>query len=110
MTGQVENFRCNWNDNLVFTDSAGVISLEKAQQHFRDKLGLKLLFQLSYADRDSKPYLVYTNVYNNSFIDAKTGEVVRSENNWGKISLSRSSRKNSGKLNAQTGPNGLLSL
>lgn len=48
-----------------------------------DKLGLKLLFQLSYADQDSKPYLVYTNVYNNSFIDAKTGEVVRSDNNWG---------------------------
>ena len=30
MTGQVENFRSNWYDDLIFPDSAGAITLENA--------------------------------------------------------------------------------
>ena len=79
-TGQVESFRSNWYDDLVFPDPAGTISLENAQQQFKEKLGLKLLFQLGYSDQDPEPYLVYANVYNNSFIDAKSGQIVRNGN------------------------------
>lgn len=82
-TGEVESFRTNWYDDLVFPDPSGAISLENAQQQFKDKLGLKLLYQLSFFDQDPKPYLVYANVYSNCFIDAKTGEIVRNNNSWG---------------------------
>lgn len=95
-SGQVESFRSNWYDDLVFPDSTGIISLENAQQQFKDKLGLKLLYQLSFSDRASKPYLVYTNVYNNCFIDAKSGEIVRTDNNWGYYEESSKSMRGQG--------------
>lgn len=101
-TGQVENFHANWYDDVVFPDTSGVIALEKAQQQFENKLGLKLQYRLSFSDQAAKPYLVYQNVYSNSFIDAKTGEVIRNDYNWGYYAEeSKSMRAKGGDGNAQ---------
>ena len=77
-TGEVQNYNCNWIDNLVFPSTVGVLSKEDAQKTYIDKLGLKLLYKMSYSPDSQKPYLAYTNVYQNGSIDAETGDVVYS--------------------------------
>ena len=83
MTGEVQSYNCNWYENSVFPETEGVIPLENAHQQFTDKLGLQLVFKLNFDEKEQKPYLVYTNVYNNRFIDAKTGEIVSGEGYYG---------------------------
>lgn len=74
-SGTVTSFYCNWTDGIAFPDLNGVISMDKAQQIFTDKLGLKLLYKLSYYTDEAEPYLAYSLVESNKGIDAKTGEV-----------------------------------
>lgn len=83
MTGEIENYNYNWYEKSVFPQPNGIISLEDAQKQFTEKLGLKLVFKLNFGEKESVPYLVYTNVYNNRFLDAKTGEVISSEAYYG---------------------------
>lgn len=85
MTGEVQNFNYNWLDDLTFPDVAGAIGLEEAQKQYTDKLGLKLLYKMGFDPygNGQPPYLVYTSVYNNRFIDAGTGDVVTSDNYYG---------------------------
>ncbi|PKM45978.1 MAG: hypothetical protein CVV03_06120 [Firmicutes bacterium HGW-Firmicutes-8] len=83
MTGEVQSYYCNWYEDSVFPESKGVMSLEEAQKQFTDKLGLKLVFKLGYEVKETTPYLVYTNVYSNRFLDAKTGEVMSGDGYFG---------------------------
>lgn len=83
MAGDVQNYYCNWNESFTFPDPNGAISLEDAKKVFAEKLGLKLVYKTGYDQNNQKPYLAYTNVYANSFIDAKTGDVIRAENYFG---------------------------
>lgn len=78
-TGKVQSFYTNWGDGLSFPDTNGVITVEKAQQAFTDKLGLKLVYRISYDSEEPKPYLAYNYIYNNKTIDAKTGDVLISD-------------------------------
>ena len=82
-TGKVESFYCEWADDYVFPDASGIIALSKAQQIYKDKLGLKLLYKISHDDSGSKPYLSYGPVYSNRSIDAKTGEVIDTSSYYG---------------------------
>lgn len=75
-TGNVQSYSCSFDEGLVFPEANGIITLEKAQEYFINKLGLKLVYKMSYGNDERVPYLVYTNVYDNSSIDAKTGEIV----------------------------------
>lgn len=81
-TGEVTHYYCNWTNDLDFPDKADIIALEQAQETFKEELGFKLTYKLKYdyTDNSSTPYLVYTNVYNNKSIDAKTGEVIDVQN------------------------------
>lgn len=83
MTGDVQNYYCNWNENYVFPDLSGSIDIEKAKQAFAEKLGLKLVYKLNYDEKAQTPYLTYSTVYDNYFIDAKTGEVISANNFYG---------------------------
>lgn len=76
-TGNISDFNCNWDDDLSFPDTKNVISQDKAEDHYSKKLGLKLVYKLNVDRENSKPYLVYTNVYEGKYIDAKTGEIVK---------------------------------
>lgn len=84
MTGEVESFNYNWYDDVTFPDTGGEIGMAAAQQSYVDKLGLKLVYKMNFFEqKDQKPYLVYTNVYNNRYLDAKTGDIIQSENYYG---------------------------
>lgn len=83
MTGDVQSFGYNWYDDVNFPDAGGAMGLAEAQAAYADKLGLKLLYKLNYDQNEQMPYLVYTSVYNNRFIDAETGEIVTSDNFYG---------------------------
>lgn len=83
MTGEVQSFNYNWREDVTFPDAAGAMGLAEAQQNYAGKLGLKLLYKLSYDQNEQQPYLVYTSVYSNRFIDAKTGDVVTGGDYYG---------------------------
>lgn len=80
MTGEIQNYYCNWHDDLAFPDAGDVIPLQKAQEEFANRLGLKLVYKLTFGPGERKPYLVYTTVYNDRFIDAKTGGLIMGNN------------------------------
>ncbi|HEX3031142.1 MAG TPA: S-layer homology domain-containing protein, partial [Bacillota bacterium] len=50
-TGKVNSYQLNWDDNSVFPDPGKAISTEEAQQVFRSKQGVKLIY-----NRRSSPY------------------------------------------------------
>lgn len=83
-TGEVRNYHRNWNFDLSFPAKEGVISMEKAQQAFKDKLGLELQYQYTYEDEQIKIFPAYVQKYRyNIFIDALTGEKTELSRNYG---------------------------
>jgi hypothetical protein len=77
-TGEVQSYYYNWSGDASFPQPEGVISLEEAQQAYREKLGLKLTYEYSYRDEESRVYAVYVPVYGSNYaIDAFTGESIR---------------------------------
>jgi len=72
-TGEVESFNMDWDFNLEFPKPDDVMNLSKAQLVYWSRLGPKLIYKYNY---NEKPYLVFTNVYPNNYIDAITGEVI----------------------------------
>lgn len=79
-TGEINNYWCDWTDELEFPDTQNTMDIEKAQQVFEEKLGLKLVYQLKYENNVSTPYLAYVSVHSGKSIDAKTGEIVEAQN------------------------------
>lgn len=80
MSGEVRNFNYSWYEDVIFPDSTGVLTQEAAQTQYTDKLGLKLVYKLSFDQSNQVPYLAYLNVFNNRYLDAKTGEIVSFDN------------------------------
>lgn len=74
-TGEVRNYYANWDMDLKFADSKGIISLEKAQELYKEKIGLDLIYKTSYRDRNPKIFLAYSPLNTNLGINAKDGEV-----------------------------------
>ncbi len=62
--------------NLVFPDVKDTISLEKAQELYKEKIGLKLLYKSNYDGDKQKIYLTYSMLNMDLGINAKDGEVV----------------------------------
>jgi len=84
-TGEVRNYYYQWDDTLVFPGVDKAITLEQAQNAYKEKLGLRLAYSYI-ADGDSlKVYPAYTPKYNNnSFaIDALTGERIKVSGYYG---------------------------
>ncbi|MCX7745692.1 MAG: S-layer homology domain-containing protein [Clostridia bacterium] len=76
-TGDIQNYNYNWTENAVFPSVDKAISIEKAQEAFKQKLGLKLVYNYYMEDEKMKVVPVYTSVYSNqSCIDALTGEKI----------------------------------
>jgi hypothetical protein len=80
-TGEVRNYHVNWELDLVFPDSKDIISLEKAQELYKEKIGLSLLYKSNYIYRLDYPgktpeiYLAYGPLDTDLGINAKDGEV-----------------------------------
>ena len=75
-TGEVINYYSNWDMDLVFPDAKDIISSEKAQELYKEKIGLSLLYKSNYTREKPKVYLAYGPLNTNLGINAKDGEVV----------------------------------
>lgn len=82
-TGEVQNYYCNWTDDLVFPAADKAISLENAQNAYKQKLGLMLAYNSAYDNQNPKTYAAYVPKYTNNFIDALTGEKIELEGYYG---------------------------
>lgn len=78
MSGDVQSFYCNWYADVEFPEINGIIDTEKAQQTYKEKMGLRLYYKFSYSDDGVKPYLVYAAQNSNGYIDARTGDIFQS--------------------------------
>lgn len=82
-TGEVIGYYVNWEKDLKFTSADGIISLDKANSLYKEKIGLELIYKAKYDSDTMEYYLVYSPLNTNLSIDAKTGEVVSYYNNYG---------------------------
>ena len=74
-TGEIREYYTNWDMDIVFPDEKDIISLDKAEELYKEKIGLDLIYKTSYIDRKPNTYLVY-GPFVNLGINAKNGEVV----------------------------------
>ncbi|WFD09492.1 YcdB/YcdC domain-containing protein [Tepidibacter hydrothermalis] len=80
-TKEVTDYNLNYDYNVKFKGTDKIIGLDKAKQKYIEELGLKLVYRKGY-DKDSKPYLVYTNKYGSTYgIDALTGKKEKIDSN-----------------------------
>lgn len=72
--GQITSYWYNWDDKVIFDKVSTLISKEKADQLFREKMELALQYQIPYNTQGKRaPIISY---FMNSFaLDAATGEV-----------------------------------
>jgi hypothetical protein len=82
-TGIVENYYTNWTDDLTFPDADKALSLEQAQKAFKEKLGLRLVYNQAYDGEKRKIFLSYAPKYSNSYVDALSGEKVDMRDHYG---------------------------
>lgn len=75
-TGEIVDYYCNWIDGVVFPSASKAISIEKAQEAYKEKLGLKLIYQSATVKNETKVFPIYVPKYSSySYaIDAVTGE------------------------------------
>ena len=77
-TGEVINYYVNWDMDLKFADTKGVMSIDEANRLYREKLGLDLIYKPKYQGDSIEYYLVYGPLNSNLNLDAKSGEIVTS--------------------------------
>ncbi len=82
-TGETTNYYVNWDRNIDFPKTNNVIKFDLAQEAFKEKIGLKLIYKSKMKYRpidigleDSDYYIAYSPLYYNQGIDALTGEKV----------------------------------
>lgn len=84
ITGEVMNYYSNWERELTFPRTTGIISLEEAKIAFKEKIGLELIYKgsnfyprpLDVDGEEIQYYLAYVIRSPYYGIDAKTGEAV----------------------------------
>ena len=82
-TGEVQNYYLNWTENLAIPSATGKISLREAQKAYKEKLGLKLIYNHTYQDDNIKVYPVYVPAAGGEYvIDAFSGEKVSISNDY----------------------------
>lgn len=77
-TGEVESYYYNWSEDVSFPEPEKIISLEDAKKAYKEKLGLKLIYEYNYDGDESRVYAVYVPVYGSNYgVDALSGERIR---------------------------------
>ena len=81
VTGRVEYYRFNWDDDVTFDENKDVISKENAKKILKDNTDMKLVYSDIDTDDDNKPDSIkaYYHPYNeNEFlVDAKNGVMLK---------------------------------
>ena len=73
----LQSFNLTWNENLTFDDEKSAISLETAQESYKEKLGMYLHYVSDYENGEQIVVPVYSlNKTGNVYIHALTGETV----------------------------------
>jgi len=76
-TGQIKSYYRNWDKKIDFPSSDGIIGIDDAQEAYKDKIGLELIYKYKIVDEKVIPYLVYVPREGGSvWIDAFTGEKI----------------------------------
>ena len=80
-TLDISEYELSWDNNAKFPDKNNAISKDKAQDIYKNKLGLELSCQLiNKNEGELVPMLVYSFKDKNGVIDALTGEVLENNN------------------------------
>jgi len=77
MTGQIKSYNSNWDNSLAFPDIEGIIDLEEAEEIYKEQIGLQLIYKFAYENNETIPYLVYSRLTTNDYMDALIGEVIQ---------------------------------
>ncbi len=76
-TGAIKSYYRDWNGKIDFPSTEGIIDLDDAQEAYRDKIGMELIYKYKIQDDELIPYLVYVPKESGSvWIDALTGEKI----------------------------------
>ncbi len=83
-TGALQDYSRQWSDGLAFPAATGVLSASEAQKAYMKNIGLRLIYKYNYTQEAISTFAVYTPVYDNGnyAINAKTGERLRTGNNY----------------------------
>lgn len=80
-TLDISEYELSWGNNAKFPEKSNAISKDKAQDIYKNKLGLELSCQLiNKNEGEPVPILVYSFKDKNGVIDALTGEVLKNDN------------------------------
>lgn len=74
-TGEIINYYTNWNLNIEFPEPNNIIDKNQAKKLYAEKIGLDLIYKLTYKEGKSQYYLAYSPMDTNLGIDAKNGDV-----------------------------------
>ncbi len=78
-TGEIKSYNRNWNSEIDFPSTEGIIGIDKAKEAYKDKIGLELIYKYKILDDKLIPYLVYVPREGASvWIDAFSGEKISS--------------------------------
>ncbi|TJX14025.1 hypothetical protein E9840_07050 [Tissierella creatinini] len=79
-TGEINNYYANWDRDIEFPSTSGIISMEAGKGAYRDKIGLELIYKSSFrtfkditTGKDTKYFLAYGPLDGIKVIDAFTG-------------------------------------
>lgn len=109
-SGEVKGYNYNWTEDLVFPSTDKIISLEKAQEIYKEKLGLELVYNYTFEDEKIKLFAVYAaKDNNNSYIDAITGEKITLNPMYG-IMYDQDAMKEKMAMSTTSGRGGVSSL
>lgn len=73
-TGEVSQYRVEWDYTLAFKPLENGIGDEAATDSYQEKLGLRLQYMTRQKDGKTEAYLAYVPKYQNTYLDAETGE------------------------------------
>lgn len=83
VTGRIEYYRFNWDDEIKFDENKDIISKENAKKILKDNTNMKLVYSDIDANADNKPKSIeaYYKPYNeNGFlVDAKSGVMLKED-------------------------------
>jgi len=74
---EIISFNITYTENVVFPDGGEVISKEDAQNKFAEKIGMTLLYEMSYSSDEPLPFVAYKLDTYNTYIDAVSGEAIK---------------------------------
>ncbi|MBQ4630328.1 MAG: S-layer homology domain-containing protein [Clostridia bacterium] len=70
------SFNLKYSEGIDFPEVQNIISKEDAQKAFFEKIGMTLLYEISYTKDDNAPFAAYRVEASNEFINANSGDIL----------------------------------